>query len=340
MNEVLLYGYIYGYSAESFINAVNALNEDELCVRVNTDGGEVASGWGMIAKYNEFEGEKHVKVDGKAYSMGAMICCYAKAENVQCLDVSQFMFHRAAYGDYYESNYMTDSEKESLVMMNKNLKTAFVNRIDVAKFEALPQCKSKNITVDSLFSMDSRQEVYLSATDAKKIGLVGSIVKITPEKQAEINAKVNSIVTATATASLIVNMPNQKPQPNAVNDSVNNKKQIKMDTLAELRAAHPNLVAQAVQEGVTQERERVNAWIALSEIDSPKALAGIKDGKDVTNTVITEFTVTAMKNGFKQTVEEEATATATAATATAEPPKTPESNAVNDWTNKILNAGK
>ena len=61
-NEVLIYGGINVYSAEAFINSVNNVEGDSLVVRMDTNGGDPQSTFGMVAKFNEFEGDKLLKV--------------------------------------------------------------------------------------------------------------------------------------------------------------------------------------------------------------------------------------------------------------------------------------
>ncbi|MCK4522212.1 MAG: ATP-dependent Clp protease proteolytic subunit, partial [Nanoarchaeota archaeon] len=147
MEEVLLYGQIYSESSIDFITAINAVEGDNLIVRLNTPGGDVNHGWGMVAKFMEFPGSKVVKVDGSAFSMGFNFCLYA--DSVEALDVSQFMVHRAAYSQWYEENYMTEQQKENLISVNANLEKALRNKIDVAKFEEI-----KGVKIKDIFSME------------------------------------------------------------------------------------------------------------------------------------------------------------------------------------------
>jgi ATP-dependent protease ClpP protease subunit len=149
MNEVLVYGSIYDFTAEAFVRSFSEIEGNELTCRIKTNGGGVEAAWSMIGKWKEFEGQKTVKVDGKAYSMGFYFCCYA--DNVQCLDVSQFMVHRASYGEWYEnSTYFTEAEKVNLTNVNKQLKAAFEAKVDVQTFENLKSVKDAGITVEKV----------------------------------------------------------------------------------------------------------------------------------------------------------------------------------------------
>lgn len=301
MNEVLIYGPIYDFTAELFVQSMNEIDADSVTLRINTGGGGVESGWSMIGRFQEFSGTKNVKVDGKAYSMGAFICLYA--DNVECMDISQFMFHRASYGAYFEKEYMSEVEKGQLANVNKKLREAFEAKIDVAKFEALKVCKDNGITVNRLFSMDERVDVYLTADEAKKIGLVKKVNKITPEKAASINSKLAQIAASHGVDDLMVKAPEVVTVQETTTKQVINS-QTNM-TIAELQAQHPELYAQVLQSGVAKERERVGAWSAFHEIDAKRVLEGIASGNDLSQKEIAEFSVTAMKAGSLATLNNE-----------------------------------
>jgi ATP-dependent protease ClpP protease subunit len=310
MNEVLVYGYIYDFSAQEFVRSFSEIEGDSIVCRINTDGGGPEAGWSMIGKFSEFSGQKLVKVDGKAYSMGAFMCCYAN--DVECFDVSQFLIHRASYGMWYESEYMDDAEKTNLINVNKKLREAFEAKVDVAKFENLKVCKDNGVTVNRLFSMDERIDVFLTADEAKKIGLVNRIVKITPEKAASINKSVSKLAASSNNVdSLIIKFPenNTPEQPVVVATNENNNKQSIKQTnkmkIEELQAQHPELYAAVVNVGVKQEQDRVGAWMPWQEIDADAVKTGISSGASISQKDISEFSLKAMKNGLKATLETE-----------------------------------
>jgi ATP-dependent protease ClpP protease subunit len=271
--ELLLYKNISSYSAESFITSLEEVSNDNVVLRINTDGGNPQDGWGMIAKWKEHKGKKHAKVDGKAYSFGAFFLCYT--EDAEALDVSEFLLHRASYGTYYEaSEYMTQYDWDNLDRINKNLRTALEAKIDVKRFEKL-----KGVTVDQLFSNSSRVDVRLTAQEALEIGLISKIVPITPEISAQINARVVEI-----SACYI-------PKPSASSQSTASQiKPNKIMTLDEFKTQHPAIYALAVADGVAKEKDRTGAWLAFVDLDPEAVSKGIKEGKEVTATAMAEFT--------------------------------------------------
>lgn len=277
--ELLIYGPIYSKSAIDFINGVNEIeSEDELSVRIGTEGGDVLYGFGMIAKFNEHTGSKLVKVDGHAYSMGLFFCAYA--DNVEALDTSKFLLHRAAYSEWFEdSQYFTPELKAQLVEVNKNLMDAFKAKIDVAKFEELKDVKLKDV-----FSMDSRIDVYMNAQEAKQIGLIDKIVKITPKKMNAIKSEMNRIA---ASFSGVGNIEEIVPMEATINKSEtkNNKKM----NVEEFKKAHPEAVKAMNDEAVKAERDRVNSWLKFNDVDAKAVAEGIESGENISQTAMADF---------------------------------------------------
>jgi ATP-dependent protease ClpP protease subunit len=274
MSEILLYGTIYSSSAEAFINALNDNGDNDLSVRINSEGGSPEYGWGMVAKFSEATGKKRVKVDGKAHSMAAYFLCYA--DDVEVLDVAQILLHRAAYPEWIESNdsIMTQSMKDSLTFINKKLRAALEAKVDVAKFE-----KIKGITMDQLFSLDSRIEVMLTAAEAKKMGLVNRVVNITPEKTAQIKSEMERI--AAHAQGLPYQIAAEQEKPNSIMD------------IAKLKAEHPALYAEVFNlgktEGISLEKDRVEACLVYAEVDMPGVKAAIESGKSLSAKQISDF---------------------------------------------------
>ena len=244
MNEVLIYGGINTDSVSNIIDSINSVEGDELVVRMDTNGGDPQAAYGIAAKINEFEGKKVLKVDGRAISAGFLISCLV--ENVEALDVSEFMVHRAAYADWFEeSEFLNDDLKLSLKRVNDDIKKAFIKKIDVESFE-----KIAKVTIDEIFSMDSRIDVYLTAKQAKKIGLIKKINKLTPEISASIDLK--------------------KFEAHGLYDfaPVNNKKEqpkVEKMTKEEFKMNHPEAYASVVAEGVAKKEAEIAAEKAAKE---------------------------------------------------------------------------
>ena len=301
--EVLLYSNIDGYSAQDFINAVGDAT-GELTVRVNTNGGIPEYSWGMVKKFQEYSEKKYIKVDGKAYSAGCFMLCYAETDNTECLDVSDFLIHRAAYSSWFESdpNYFTKEVKDSLQRVNDNLKNALLSKTTAENF-----LKVTGKSIDDVFSLDDRIDVYLDSKQAKKLGLIGKIVSITPQKQAEVNA-----LMATA-----LGKERQGTQVVIETESLTKNKEVKM-TIEKLKAEHPDIYASVVALGVAKEKDRATAWLTFNEIDAKAVADGVKSGLDITMTAMAEFSLKSLSAQAVVTLEaESATAVQTTEAPTA-----------------------
>lgn len=331
--EFLLYGYIGSYSATEFINSLSNTTDDELTIRINSEGGEPGQSFGMIAKLKDYPGSKKIKVDGGAYSMAAFMCLYAT--DVEALDVSNFMFHRAGYPDWFEKAYLTEGAEsfspgllKNLNTVNASLKKAFESKINIEAFE-----KIAGFTVDEMFSMSDRKEIFFDAKQAKKIGLVSSINQITPEKQIEINAQFNKI------AANFLGFPKntidatiEQQKGNKAKNNKNNQKNKKM-TVEDLKRENPEAFSALVNEIKSQERDRVNAWLTYSDVDADSVKKGIESGEPISQTATADFM---KKIASKNVVNEiEKTAPETAETEETTIEASADQNAVSDFAAKV-----
>mgnify|MGYP006921289540 CR=1 FL=1 len=281
VKEILIYTPIYSYSAEAFIKAMEESKNGDIVVRVNTPGGSPEDGWGMIAKFAEHKGKKLVKVDGRADSMGAYFLAYA--DDAEALDVSRAVIHRAAYPEYIEKNpnYMTKSMWEQMDQINAKLRAALEAKIDVKKFEKL-----KKVSMDDIFSNDNRLDVVLTAEDMKKIGLVNRVVTITPDKKAEIETMMFQI----AAHSTGIPTPQTETEVKPLNTKTMTSEKLK----AENPAAYNEILEAGIAAGVAKEKDRTGAWLAFIKIDAESVEKGIKEGKDLSQTAMAEFTAKAI----------------------------------------------
>ena len=277
MQEILLYGGIYSYTAEDFITKMNDLQGENITCRINCQGGDVFAGWGMIAKASEHKGGLTIKVDGIAASMAAFMLLFA--DNVECLDVSSFVFHRA------DGYVQTDEDKAWLASINANFRKKMESKIPASVWR-----KVTGKSYDDLFNPESRIDCMLTAKQAKELGLVSKINKISVAEAKNVKAladkynftaELPTAITAALETEVTTVVQPLEPQ--------------KMKTVAELMAAHPDLVAQIQAEAVTAERDRVGSFMAFSEIDPVAVKAGIESGKPMSQTQMSEFSLKAIQ---------------------------------------------
>lgn len=268
--QILLYGRIDSYEARDFNTAISEIEaDDDVLLRINTQGGSPEQGWGIISMFKDLPNVKKVKVDGQAHSMGAFILCYV--DDVEALDVAEFLIHRAAYPSYFEdSDMFSEPIKENLVRINKSLETAFRAKIDVPLFEEI-----KGVKVKDIFAMDSRIDVFLTAKEAKKVGLISKIIPLTAAAALEIGSFAKA-------ASSEIFIPKIKVD-------INNQKTNKM-TLQEFKVANPEAFAQIQNDAITVERDRVGALMAFHDLDNDMIAKAIKEGGNLTATMTAELT--------------------------------------------------
>jgi len=278
--EILLYSSIYSFTAESFIEKMEAAKDKDVVLRINTPGGDVQAGFGMIAKFIEHKGAKRIKVDGKANSMGAFFLAYS--DNVEALDVSEIVLHRAAYPSWIESgaDFKGSAEFKTLVKINKDVRKGLEAKIDIEAFE-----KITGVTLNEMFSMDSRIDVSLTPQQAKKIGLISKVKKLTSEMSSDIQAKTISIA---ASFGVDVNELQVLPIEAKKEEKKIIKKETKM-TLIELKEKHPDVYAQAVKVGVADEKDRAQSWLAFVDVDAKAVIEGIEKDSQLSQKAMAEF---------------------------------------------------
>ncbi len=298
--EVLIYGGIDECTSAEFIEEINeALVLDpstEIIARLNTPGGSPEYAWGMIGKFAELQGKKSVKNDGKSYSMGLFFNCYV--ENASAFDTTQFLLHRAAYPNWIESTpeYFTEAMQTNLASINKKLRAAFEAKVDVAKFENLKSVKDRGITLDQVFSMDSRIDVPRTAKEAKQIGLINEIMTITPSIKAELDIKSKKY------SASIAAKYNVEVEAEDKNTEIEKPKTM---TIEKLKAEHPAVFAQILALGVEQEKDRVQACLVFMDADPKGVKAAIESGKALSATQMAEFSMKAISAATMSKIEAE-----------------------------------
>tara|TARA_R110001606_G_scaffold374612_3_gene532480 strand:+ start:647 stop:1609 length:963 start_codon:yes stop_codon:yes gene_type:complete len=252
--ELYLYGGVHEYSVEDLLEKIEANMDEEIVLRLNTPGGNVLAGWGLIAKMRE-HGNVTIKVDGSAMSMGAVMLPFAK--KVEALDVSRILIHRA---DMYVSS---PEDQAFLDGINKDLRAKLTSKIDEAKLKEIT-----GFSISDIFNPKQRLDVILDAKQAKKIGLVDKVNKLSPEEAKAMTEKLYNVAASAAPVDQEVK-PNVKLKP------------LNMD-IDKLKADHPLVFAAVFALGVTKgaddHKELCAAWNQFSDVDAEAVKAGIESG--------------------------------------------------------------
>lgn len=253
-----IYTGIDDYVAERFANAINDAERfgDDIEVRISTSGGSVEQGYTILSLIDNFKGNKSIRIDGRAHSMGAFMPLYA--DDVEALDVSNFVLHRAGY--WFEGTSMfTDAHQKQLDTINNGLKSKMKAKLNADAFK-----DAFGISIDEMFKGE-RKDYPFDAKTAKKIGLISRIKTLNAVTKNEINA-ICSMNEITA----LYEDSEQAPE------STENKEHINSNTMTidQLKKDHPEVV-QALTKEITA---NVSAWGAFMEIDAKTAMEGMKTG--------------------------------------------------------------
>ncbi len=264
--ELYIYSPFYDFIVENLISQIEDNMNVDITLRENSPGGSVYSAYGAYTKIKE-HGKVHLKVDGAAMSAGAFLPLYCKSS--ECLDVSRFVFHRA---DMYVSN---DEDQAYLDGINADLKAKMKMKIDSKIFKQVT-----GYSIEDMFNPEKRIDITLTGAEAKKIGLIDKVVKLTPEMQSEITAFNNKYYSVAAEV-------NEPPAPVA---KTNSNTKIIM-TIEKLKSEHPAIYAEVVALGVAQEKDRVEACLVFADIDPKAVKAAIESGKPLSQKQISELTL-------------------------------------------------
>lgn len=311
--EILLYTSFSSWSVADFINTLEANKGNEICIRINSPGGSVYDGFGAIAKYKEFPSDKKIKVDGRADSMAAYMVAMTPTDQVECLDVSTFTFHRAAMPAWFEADarYFTEDVRESLNTVNSTLRGFIESKVTAEKWK-----KVTGVSLDDMFSLNSRIDVPVSSEKMKQLGMVATINKITPKKLAEIKSYCPELAAE------------YEPMVEASTDTnIENKNQNKM-TLQDVKA-NSEIYAAIKAEVLAEEKDRIESFGAFKDVDAKAVLEAILSGESYRSSFGAKMQAAALKNtGVTNMAEATKGATPTPETAT---DKTPEAMAVESF---------
>jgi len=289
--ELYLYTPIWDEVAAELVEEINEFEDgDALTLRMNTPGGNVIDGYAILSRLSDRTGETTIFVDGYAYSMGAFMCLWAN--NVVASEMSDFMFHKASYPEWYQSS---EQEQAKLKEMNAKFKAKMKSRFNDSAL-------SKEI-IAKVFESDVRNDVFVSPKDAKAIGLVTEIRTL----DLGVKAKLETAMQIYATFQGKQNSITQNDTNGTPNGSGVIKNNVKM-TIEQFKAEHPSLYAQVVEEGkqagINAERDRVGSFLVFAETSPELVKAGIESGKAMSETQRSEFAMASFKikaNATEQT---------------------------------------
>lgn len=307
MKNLTLAAPIFEYTAERFIEKVDETEDTEdLNVWLSSPGGSVFAGWSIIGRCKKREGSLNITVIGHAASMAFLFTAYG--DHVEAIDVAKFMVHRA-------SGYVRNEDDQKILDdVNNDLLAKLKKRIDSKKFKELT-----GTTLDKLWKAEEKRDVWLSAKEAKEIGLVDKIIRLDPKKMEALTDPLVAYFEPSQgsddtgdTTQGSVKTPDVQGSTKEVKKENNNsqikKKMNKQEFKAQHLDVHNEVYADGktagITSGETEERNRVQSWMAFLDVDKERVLKAIKDGDEFTTAIQAEMLV-------KMTAKKETTDTET-----------------------------
>ncbi len=197
-----------------FRSALNAADPKQpLDVYINSPGGSVFAGNQMandLLEWKRTTGQKvNVTIGAMAASMGAVLPVQA-ADTVAAYPNSKIMFHGASSGTYGGEGAMKDSA-ELLGKINTDIKTALVSRYKADPDEVAQW-------------LEEGREKWLTADEAKKLGMVNTILDGSAEPLKASAADVKALGAKGIGISAIVGLVEIEPEPSTAPEAQNNEK--------------------------------------------------------------------------------------------------------------------
>lgn len=293
--EVLFYGEITNFSVSSFIGRMNEAKQlrKDVDILANSSGGDADAGFGFIKAIRDFPFKKKLSIHGSAYSMMAYAALFV--DEVVAIEQSLFLFHRAASFFFGEDSGIRDL----LAKRNATLRQAMEEKLDIEAFERI-----SGVTLDQLFSMDSRIDVTLTAEQAMDIGLVSEIISLSANETDEINSMMMAASHGVGIQPITINamnkdeLKNKHPELYAEVIEIGKKEATPAPQEELVLSASAEPTTDLMQAGIQKERERVAAWQVYYEVDPKKVSAGIASGKAITMADTQEFLLASTKKTF------------------------------------------
>lgn len=274
MSKVIFYSPITSESAENFIRDLDFRSsmQESVDVVINSPGGSVDAGWGMIKAFIDFPFEKEIHVHGSASSMMAAFLLWSK--KVTALRQSTFILHRA------RSPFSGEAVDKTVNHINSEMRKAFESKLNIVKFEEV-----SGVTLDRFFDNEQeRVDVVLTGEEALAVGLVSSLEDLNSSEIKAINDKIIE-----ANESNKINMLAIPEESNTISNK--NKNQMENQfTQSDVDAAKKLAADAAVTAYKKAETDRVAGWNLFSDVDAEAVAKGVASGLVISAAEITQFT--------------------------------------------------
>jgi ATP-dependent protease ClpP protease subunit len=238
MVDIFFYSRFSDSSSEWLAAQIRDNFGEDINIRLNTPGGSVSGGSGVLSAISDNPGNTTIYVDGSAISMGAILLPFANT--VVATNFSRIMAHLASYPSWYEP---TEDEQKTLDNMNGEIVKAFQ--------KVVPKTPEGKEFIKRLKDGD---DIELTAKEAKELNLVDKINILTPSAQADLDASID-LRELECKQSIVAYKE----------DTNTSKKHIKKDkimakevmTVAEIKTTQPEIYEDIVKIGAEEEAAKL-----------------------------------------------------------------------------------
>lgn len=287
-------------------------NASHINIRLNSGGGDVFTGVAIHNILKELPGTKSVHIDGLAASAASVIAC--AGDEVVVHPGSMFMIHKGYLGlcGWYTPDEISQiqSQGDAVVRSMTNIYVAKTGRgeDEIAEQVAAETWFTGQEIIDAGFADtmagagdedDTDQgevdEVVYDAS-AKTLTVRGirhdaSMFRNVPMAASAAAPKLHAAGPAPSAAAIDPETPPQAAKP---------KGETHMETVAELRASHPELVAEVEAQAQASERDRIKEIDAIAGSIAPELVAKAKFEEPMT---AAELALASVKAGKQQAAD-------------------------------------
>lgn len=286
---------------QSLRKSLEKANGDDVLITINSPGGSVFEGLEMYSLIKNYRGKTETRIVSLAASMASIIALAGQVRSAE--STASYMIHNAsgiALGDYREMRRVADFLENT----SNHLSNIYHERTGI-ETQRIRQLMS--------------DETWMFGTDLAEFGF--QIVRANAPIQAESakfeakaryneylrNLKSEEVIDDLERVAASIAGPKEKVKneiiieskfDEEINNSADagetNQEETLMD-LNELKSKHPDIYAQAVavgvDQGIEQERDRVEAHLTMGEAGDCMAIAvkNIREKKALTNAVNAEY---------------------------------------------------
>jgi ATP-dependent protease ClpP protease subunit len=343
-SDIASYGwYDDDVTPKQFISELKAVQSNNICVRINSNGGDVFAANTIAVALSETEKNGKTvtcKIDGICASAAVRVAL--ACSKISIANGAYMMIHKpmnVLFG-YYNADEMRKLA-ETLDTIQQGIVDAYVSRTGLSEKE----CSKL---------MD--KETWFTAREAVEKGFADEILFADGENETEEEATIDRIKTAFVASAVASDYSNV---PKALKEAFANKSKTKQEgtqtmeikNYEDLKKAYPDLVADAenkarnesVESAVTKERDRIKALDNLAGKIDPALLNEAKYGEakmTADDVIVKAFKEDKMLgNGYMNAAKNDASETEKV-DGEADDEKTADEKDEEEATNLLLNAAK